>query len=342
LKIAEIKILFIKNSLLELFLHVNNSEEKAYKALNNEATRNLNEYKKRHVCRIKRHWCRIKRHWCRIKRHKIKKTLRIKRLRLHKSLIKGNKMKKKQYANVIEMHNNIIEAQYKLSREQQLLLFKIVMEINNGNYESSSTMITKTWEMYVLVTKLNIAETAKYLDIDKRTIRKVIQSLQKVIITHKDLDKKTKTDTQVIGKARYTEDESEAEIMVNDEMAKYLENLSANYTQLNLKEIVTLKSQYSIRIYQLARKLQNIKEPRIKEITYTLEEFQKMIGSKYPTWQDLKKRVIEPSKREINNNTRVWIDFKPIKEESQNKSGRPRVTKIKLQMAITRNIANAK
>jgi len=243
---------------------------------------------------------------------------------------------KKKFANVIEIHNNIVEAQYKLSREQQLLLFKIVMEINKGRYESNTTMITKNWEMYVLVTKLNVAETAKYLNIDKRTIRKVIQSLQKVIITHVDLDKKTKTDTQVIGRARYVNDEQEVQIMINDEMGKYLKDMSVNYTQLNLKEIVTLKSQYSIRIYQLARKLQNIKPPYTKAITYTLEEFQKMIGSNYPTWQKLKTNVLEPSKKELIKNTRLWIDFEPIKESKGNKGGRPKVTKIKLLMELSK------
>lgn len=232
----------------------------------------------------------------------------------------------KGYTNIVQIHNNLIEAHYKFSREQQLIMLQVAKTLQENDIYDKNEDTMVEYQADELLKLLNIG--------DRRTLRGVIKSLQRCIMSFNNLDEQWEADVNIFSRGRYFAG-GHVEIKIDELMLPFFKKLNDHYTKLNMKEIVSFKSQYSIRIYELARKLQFIKEPYKKEKIYTVEEFQKMVGSEYKRWVDVQRHVLEPAKQEINNNTRVYFDYEPIKSYKKGQTrGRKGVNEIKIIMNI--------
>lgn len=90
----------------------------------------------------------------------------------------------------------------------------------------------------------------------------------------------------------------------------YLSNLSANFTQYLKEDIAGLGSSYSIRFYEL---IMQFKDTGFRRIL--IEDLRELLdlGDKYPATKDLKVRVIETAVNEINEKTKLNVEYKLIK-----------------------------
>jgi len=232
----------------------------------------------------------------------------------------------KGYTNIVQIHNNLIEAHYKFSREQQLIMLQVAKTLQENDIYNKNEDTLVTYQANELLELLNIG--------DKRTLRGVVKSLQRCIMSFENFDESWEADVNVFSRGRYFAG-GHVEIKIDELMLPFFKKLNDHYTKLNLKEIVSFKSQYSIRIYELARQLQFIKEPYKKEKIYTIDEFQKMVGSEYKQWIHIRDKVLEVAKQEINDNTRVYFDYEPIESYKKGQTrGRKGVNEVKIIMNI--------
>ncbi len=231
------------------------------------------------------------------------------------------------YTNIVEVHNNLIEAQYKFSKEQQLILLQVAKTLQERDiYSNKMQDVTVKYSARELADKIGV--------VDLRHLRGVVKSLQRCIMSFKNFEENWEMDVNIFSRGQYFAG-GEIEIRLDEYMIQFFKELNDNFTKLNIKEMVRLKSKYSIRIYELARKLQFIKKPHKKEIVYTIEEFQKMVGSNYKTWQDLERKVLIPAKKEINSSTHIYIDYEPIKKYKKGQTkGRKGVLEVKIIMNV--------
>jgi plasmid replication initiation protein len=237
---------------------------------------------------------------------------------------------KKGYTNIVKVHNNLVEAHYKFSREQQVILLQVAKTLQQLDIFNKYEHTIVKYKTSELLEMLNIS--------DRRTLRGVIRSLQRCIMSFNNIDEHWEMDVNVFISGKYYS-EGFVEIEVHKDMLQFFKHLShelGHYTELNIKEMTQFKSQYTIRLYQLARKLQNIgitKDTKSwkQEKIYTIEEFQKIMGSNYKTWQDLERWVLKPAMEELKDNSFIYVDYEPIKEYKKGQTrGRAGVTKIKI------------
>ena len=233
----------------------------------------------------------------------------------------------KGYTNIVKIHNNLIEAHYKFTKEQQVILLQVAKTLQEQDIFNKHEHSKVTYQADELLEHLNIA--------DRRTLRGVVKSLQCCIMSYENLDEEWEADVNIFMYSKYHKG-GKIDIEIHREMLPFLKQLHNNYTELNLKELVQFKSQYTIRLYELARRFQNIgitkKTKRFKqEKIYTLDEFQKLMGSNYNTWQDLERKVLKKAMEELKNNSFIHIDYEPIKGYKKGQTrGRQGVIEIKL------------
>ena len=236
----------------------------------------------------------------------------------------------KGYTNIVKVHNNLVEAHYKFSREQQVILLQVAKTLQEQDIFDKREDTEVTYQAGELLAMLNIS--------DKRVLRGVINSLQRCIMTFKNIDERWECDVNIFIKSKYYVG-GKIEIKLDYDMLPFFKHLSkeiGNYTELNIKEMTQFKSQYTIRLYQLARKLQNIgitKKTKSwkQEKIYTLIEFQKIMGSAYKTWQDLERWVLKPAMEELKDNSFLYINYEPIKKYKKGQTrGRAGVQEIKI------------
>lgn len=234
----------------------------------------------------------------------------------------------KGYTNIVKIHNNLIEAHYKFTREQQVILLQVAKTLQEEDIFDKHERTTVTYKAEELLQRLNIK--------DRRTLRGVVKSLQRCIMSYENLDERWEEDINIFIRGRYHAGGT-VEIEVHENMLQFFKHLTERYTELNLKEAVQFKSQYAIRLYEYARKLQNIgitKDSKgwKQEQILTIDEFQKQMGSNYKTWQDLERWVLKPAMAELKDNSFIYVDYEPIRGYKKGQTrGKPGVIEIKIK-----------
>lgn len=101
-------------------------------------------------------------------------------------------------------------------------------------------------------------------------------------------------------------------IKFNELLKNSLLNLSKNFTKYYLKNIISLNSFYAMRIYELLKQYEKIgsREIDVSSLRYMLG----IDDNKYTDFYDIKRKILEPSVREINNKTDIRIFTEAIKE----------------------------
>lgn len=106
-------------------------------------------------------------------------------------------------------------------------------------------------------------------------------------------------------------------IKLNDELKPYLINLKEHYTQYTLDSILSMKSIYAIRIYEmLQQKIMNGVIPRNGvSVEMTLKEIRECCDceDKYEKFSHLKVRVLETAVNEINLKTLYSVSYDTVK-----------------------------
>jgi len=103
-------------------------------------------------------------------------------------------------------------------------------------------------------------------------------------------------------------------------MEEYLLELKDRFTKYNIDNIRRLKSNYSIRLYELLKAFEWLRE---KE--FELDKLKKMLGIKefddrtnkwvdiYPKYANIKQRVLIPVQKELLEKTDIYFEFEEIK-----------------------------
>lgn len=112
-------------------------------------------------------------------------------------------------------------------------------------------------------------------------------------------------------------------VKINEDLKPYLLQLKSNFKSYNLENVLRMKSEYSIRMYEILKQREQIK---IYEIE--LEELYKILDvpKSYKKYTHFKKRVLEQVEKEINSNTDIKIKYDEIKESRK-------VTKLKFYIS---------
>ncbi|GAA8500591.1 hypothetical protein HpNP94_15020 [Helicobacter pylori] len=166
------------------------------------------------------------------------------------------------------------------------------------------------------------------LDANYLYIKNLCRSLSKRILEDETLIKDPVTNKEIenfkimslFKFLQYTKGQATIKYQLNDCLKPYLLGLRKNFTQIPLQHILPINSGYAIRIYQML--LSELKQNR-NETTRYLIELQDILcvpKSMY-MWDNFKRRVLEPSLKEINATTDIVASYTTKKE-------RQKITKI--------------
>ena len=198
--------------------------------------------------------------------------------------------------NLIVKHNDFIEAKYNLTLTELKIIAKLYSMIKKDDDDFKVYKFTANELMEDL--KLN----NNYDDL-KEAIRKLLTRL--IIIR----TEQAVLATTFLSSAEYFKNTT-IELSFDKKLKPYLLQLKNNFTMYQFENVIALSSVYAIRIYELCKQYQKIKE-RIIEIEDLKEILE--IKKKYKKYNDFKKYVLEIAKREINEKTDINISFEEIK-----------------------------
>lgn len=95
------------------------------------------------------------------------------------------------------------------------------------------------------------------------------------------------------------------ELTFHEDMIPYLYDLRAHYTRYSLENVLTMKSKYGIRLYELLKSYEYLE----KEITFTLDELKQRLDANYKRYPDFRRYVLEAALYDINRVSDIRVSY---------------------------------
>ena len=110
---------------------------------------------------------------------------------------------------------------------------------------------------------------------------------------------------------KYREGQGCVELGFSPTVLPHLTMLNKEFTSYQLKQIGSLSSFYSVRLYELMSQFIKLKQ---RECTLTQLREMLDLGEKYPNVKDLRRWVIDPALAELNKNTDLAVTAEPRRQ----------------------------
>lgn len=198
--------------------------------------------------------------------------------------------------------NHLVEASYRLSLDEQRLVLSCIAQIDSRKKVPDS--LTVTVDEFSEAYGLSAGNAYNQL-------KDAANNLFERDIKINDVQLRTKERVRWIQRVKYFEGEGKVNLSFSDVVKNYLGELSSRFTSFKLRQVSSLQSVYSIRLFELLMQFQSIGERTIK-----LDELRIMLGiddGKYKLFGDLKRRVIDPAMNELNAKTNFDVGYKAVR-----------------------------
>lgn len=203
---------------------------------------------------------------------------------------------------IIRKAHPIIEAGYRLSLAEQRIILLSLAKLDNRNIEQSKvTLYAKDYAQH-----FGISEKIAYRDLLNASKRLYDRS---IILKGED---ETTEFRWIESRTKYHKGEGRISFEFSRRVLPYLFELDKRlgYTQYHLLSVSGFNSTYSIRIYELCKKLQGMAKQIVE-----LEEIRRVlqIDDKYKEFKILKRDVLSPAFSEINEKSDLFIEVEQLK-----------------------------
>ena len=119
-----------------------------------------------------------------------------------------------------------------------------------------------------------------------------------------------------------TIDEGTGKIVLTLDQAlkPHLIQLKEFYTTMNITYTLPMKSQYSLKIYELRKSYQNLyltKKQKGEPLVWNIETLKKQVDCNATNWAHVRRTVLDKAKSEINGHTDIYFDYEVYEKDRQ-------------------------
>jgi len=206
---------------------------------------------------------------------------------------------------LVRKSNYLIEASYKLSLNEQKFVLFLASKIKHSDED---------FHPY----RFEIADFLDFLEINTHSYERLDQIIdnlmgKKMKITFMNDDgQKTILNVNWISSTKYRVGDEAIGIRFDPELKPFMLQLQKRFTSYRLRDVIQLRSSFSIRIYELLKQYEGLGER-----TLEVQHLREMLGiepEQYSLYANFKMRVIMPAKKELAEKTNLSFDFEEIKE----------------------------
>jgi plasmid replication initiation protein len=194
--------------------------------------------------------------------------------------------------------NDLIEARYRLSLQESRLVLWLVSQIDYSDTDFQTH-------------KLSIQEFSKIIGLNFNgqytEIQEVTERLMQRVLKIRDPEKKEFTQISWLSFAKYQEGEGVVHLRFDPALKPYLLQLKEQFSIINIDDLFNFKSMYALRIYELLLQYASIGKRDI-----SLDDLREYCGisiNEYKLYSNLRLKVIDTAKKEINEKTHYLVDY---------------------------------
>lgn len=203
--------------------------------------------------------------------------------------------------------NALIEASYKLTLQEQRFLLVCISRIKSGD-DAPSADVQKN--MTITASEFHDAFPDMGKQHAEAKLKEAIDRLWDRSIIIRDKDKREEF-RWVQYRAQYLKGESKVQITFSDAIMPYLTQLKGQFTRVVVKNVSSLSSTYSIRLYEMLQQFRSSGDR-----TISLEDFRSILDleEKYSDFKILNRALIKPAIAELNEKSNLAVTVETIKQ----------------------------
>jgi len=202
--------------------------------------------------------------------------------------------------NKITQSNRLIESSHTLTLNEKRLILAAASMIDSRKPLHKDGYITIRADSFAEVFGLDVKHAYEALnDAATRLFERDIRSYVKGKVVER---------MRWVFHVKYKEGQGYVELGFSPTVLPHLTMLNKEFTSYQLKQIGSLSSFYSIRLYELMSQFH-----KIGQRICTLEQLRQMfdLGSKYPNVKDMRRWVLDPALKDINKGTDLFVTVEP-------------------------------
>ena len=196
---------------------------------------------------------------------------------------------------VCKISNQLIEAKYKLTLEEQRLILLTIAQIDVDDEDFKTYKI----DLKNLENK-----------VDKKINKNRMKNLAFNIMKKPFMLKETKAVYNFFAKVEPIEEESALKVQFHPDLKPFLLDLKKEFTKYSLNFLLNLQSVYAVRLYQLLKQYQTIGKR-----TFNVDELREILQTpkSYSNFADFERKVLNIAQKEINKKTDIKISWEVTK-----------------------------
>jgi plasmid replication initiation protein len=214
------------------------------------------------------------------------------------------------HAPTVVKANSLIQAGYRLTLAEQRVLLSAISIIGKDEVPTDQTTYTVTANALADVTGSTARRAYQELaEAAHRLYRREVR----IEGASNGEDRERVTMTRWVQDVQYIPDEGRVELRFAHSILPYLSLLQREFTSYKLQHVASMRSTHGVRLYELLAQWRQSGEREIE-----IEDLRRMFGveGRYPSIKDLKKYVIEPAVRDVNECSDLSVEW------GQRKAGR--------------------
>jgi plasmid replication initiation protein len=211
---------------------------------------------------------------------------------------------------LIVKDNALINASYNLELvEQRLILLAIIEARENGKGINANDPLTVHASTYIQT--FNVEKHSAYT-----SLKEACKSLFARQFSYEEVNKNgnlTQYTSRWVSKIGYTKNEATVEIIFAPDVVPLITRLEQHFTSYELEQVAQLQSKYATRLYEILIAWRSTGKTPVLAIN----EFRKQIGvldSEYKIISNFKLRLLEPSIKQINEQTDIIVTYEQHKK----------------------------
>jgi plasmid replication initiation protein len=213
----------------------------------------------------------------------------------------------------IRKSNDLVEARYKFDIWETRLFTKMLTMIHREDEEF------KEYKIYLkdIIKEFELSKNKEAYELLRSGGRKLMKKTFLIPYETKDGQKRlfetpvfTSLDSAVTDGIRGTGDDLYIEVTFHPKLKPYLLQLKSQFTMYDVRNILSLPSNYSIRIYELLKQYESIGRRK-----FAVQELKEILGveHEYPLYANFKQRVIKKAQKDLDENTDIRFSFEELK-----------------------------
>lgn len=201
--------------------------------------------------------------------------------------------------NLVTKSNLLIEANYRLGLVEQ----KIILCVASNIQPHDSDFKTYTFPIKEFHKLIGLKGSPKYTELRKIT-KELMRKVFEVRVNNKVVQ------VAWLSYVSYNEQEGTIDVRFDPFLRPFLLELKKNFTSYRLENVVKLKSSYAIRLYELLKQYE-----KIRERMFTLDDLRNILGADdiYPAYGNFKQRILVPAQNELKDKTDIQFDIAEYK-----------------------------